>query len=73
MAKAKEVVVEKKVWNVKNNNHMTADKVYGLGIIGAIIYYVQHANTFWMGVLGILKALFWPVFLVYRLLEFLKM
>ncbi len=47
--------------------------VYGLGFIGAIVYYIQHAATFWAGVLGILKSLVWPAMLVYKLLEFLKM
>ena len=44
--------------------------VYGLGIIGAAIYYIQAASGFWMGALGILKALVWPAFLVYELLRF---
>ena len=34
--------------------------VYGLGLIGALIYFIQSATTFWMGVLGFLKALVWP-------------
>ncbi len=42
--------------------------VYGLGFIGAAIYYISTATGFWMGVLGILKALVWPAFLVYELL-----
>jgi hypothetical protein len=46
---------------------------YGLGFIGALIYFIQHATTFWMGVVGFLKAIVWPAFLVYKLLEFLKM
>lgn len=46
---------------------------YGLAFIGALIYYIQHATTFWMGVLGFLKALVWPAFLIYNALEFLKM
>ncbi len=46
--------------------------VYGMGLIGAAIYFIQHAAGFWPGVLGFLKALVWPVFLVYKLLEFLK-
>lgn len=44
---------------------------YGLGAIGAAVYYVSIANTFWMGVLGVLKAVVWPAFLVYELLKFL--
>jgi len=45
------------------------DAVYAIGILGAAIYYVQAASGFWMGVLGILKALVWPAFLVYELLK----
>jgi hypothetical protein len=45
--------------------------VYGLGFIGAAIYYVSTATGFWMGVLGILKALVWPAFLVFEALKFL--
>ena len=47
--------------------------IYGLAFIGAAIYYVQQATTFWTGVLGILKALVWPAILIYKSLEFLKM
>ena len=43
--------------------------VYGLGFIGAAIYYISIANSFWMGVLGVLKAIVWPAFLVYGLLK----
>ncbi len=47
--------------------------VYGLGLVGAAVYYIQHAATFWAGVIGILKALVWPAFVVYKLLGFLGM
>jgi hypothetical protein len=43
--------------------------LYGLGFVGAIIYYVSTATSFWMGVLGVLKAIVWPAFLVYVLLK----
>ena len=39
--------------------------VYGLGFIGAIIYFISHATGFWMGVLGVFKAIVWPAFFVY--------
>ena len=45
--------------------------IYGLGIIGAAIYFISTATNFWMGVLGFLKALVWPGFLVYELLKWL--
>ena len=45
--------------------------VYCLGVIGAAVYYIGAATSFWMGVLGFLKALVWPAFVVYELLKFL--
>lgn len=50
-----------------------AGAIYGLGFIGALIYYLSTAASFWIGVLGVLKALVWPAFLVYELLKFLHM
>ncbi len=47
--------------------------VYGMAFIGAAIYYIQQADTFGMGVLGVLKALMWPAVLIYQLLGFLHM
>jgi hypothetical protein len=46
--------------------------VYGLGLIGACIYYISRGTTTQEKVLGFLKALVWPVFLVNELLEFLE-
>ena len=43
--------------------------VYGMGFIGAVVYYVAHAATFWAGVLGVLKAIFWPAFIVFGALR----
>jgi hypothetical protein len=40
--------------------------IYGLGIIGAAVYFIAKATTFWMGVLGFLKAIVWPAFFVYE-------
>jgi len=45
-------------------NNGTSGAVYGLGFIGAAIYFIGHAVGFWAGVLGFLKAIIWPVFLV---------
>jgi len=55
------------------NNNGIAGGVYGMAFIGALIYYFTHAVTFSAGVIGFFKALFWPAFLIYHLLEFLKM
>lgn len=51
--------------------HGGSNAVYGLGFIGAAVYYIQHAAGFWVGVLGFLKAIVWPAFLTYYLLNFL--
>lgn len=47
--------------------------IYFLGALGAVIYYISTATGFWMGVLGVLKAIIWPVFLVFELMKFLGM
>jgi len=54
------------------NNNATSGAVYGLGLIGAAIYFIGHAATFWAGVLGFLKAIIWPVFMVIKAFEFLQ-
>jgi hypothetical protein len=43
--------------------------VYGLGMIGAAIYYISTATSFWLGAFGLLKAVLWPAFLVYEALK----
>ena len=45
--------------------------IYGLGFIGALIYFLSTATTFGVGVIGILKAIVWPAFLVYQAFQFL--
>lgn len=50
-----------------------AGAVYGLGLIGAAIYFISHATGFWVGVLGFLKALVWPAFLVYGVMKYIGM
>ncbi len=46
--------------------------VYGLGFIGAVVYFLQHSVSFGDGFVGILKAIIWPALVVFKLLEFLK-
>jgi len=47
--------------------------VYGLAFIGAAIYLVQHAQSFWGGVLGFFEAVVWPAVVMYKVLDLLKM
>ena len=46
--------------------------VYGLGLIGSLVYFWQQADGFWGHVAGLLKALVWPAFLVYDAFKGLK-
>ena len=50
-----------------------SEAVYGLGLIGAMVYYLGHAATFWLGVLGFLKAIVWPAMLVFEVLKYLNL
>ena len=43
--------------------------VYGLGFLGALVYYLTTAPDIWMALLGIVKAILWPAILVYGLLK----
>ncbi len=45
--------------------------VYGLGLLGALVYYVQNTDGFNALALGVLKSLVWPAYLVYKALELL--
>jgi hypothetical protein len=47
--------------------------VYGFAFIGALVYFIGHAATFWAGLLGFFKALVWPAFLVYALMKHMGM
>ncbi len=43
--------------------------LYFLGFLGRAVYYIQQSDGFWSGVGGFLKALVWPAFVVYDLLD----
>lgn len=62
-----------KSWDMKGNMRGPGcgGAFYGLGFIGALIYYLTTATSIWMGVIGVLKAIVWPAFLVYEVLKYL--
>lgn len=47
--------------------------IYGLGMIGALFYFLSNATSFGMVMLGIGKAIFWPAILMFKLLTYLGM
>jgi len=57
--------------NMHCGNKECGGFAYFLGFLGAAIYYISTATTFWVGVLGFLKAIIWPLFLVLEVFKFL--
>jgi len=51
----------------------TLGTLYGMAMLGSVVYFVRHAATFGAGVFGVIKGFFWPAVLMYKLLEYLKM
>ncbi|MBU4016207.1 hypothetical protein KKF69_01880 [Patescibacteria group bacterium] len=54
-------------------NQAGSGAIYGLGILGALVYFLQHSTSFLDGFIGIFKAIFWPGVILYKVLELLKM
>jgi hypothetical protein len=68
MKKVKKVIEKCDIKGSCGNSNST---LYFLGFVGAAIYYLSTATSFWMGFLGLLKSFVWPLFLVYEILSFL--
>jgi hypothetical protein len=43
--------------------------IYGLGIIGAWVFFFQRADQFWEFVWAFFQGIFWPAFMVYELFK----
>lgn len=67
--------IENKLQNppvVRQGGGGGSDAVYGIGIIGAWVYYFKRATTNEERVAAFFKGLVWPAFLVYELFGFLE-
>lgn len=60
---------DKKCGNCDHAHKSGGNAFYGLGVIGALIFYLTNASSFQEGIVGIVKAILWPAFFVYKLLE----
>jgi hypothetical protein len=67
------MLIKKKENSKRTYSHAGGGAVYGLGFIGAVIYYLQHAANFSEGVMGFLKAIVWPAVLIYKVLGLLNL
>ena len=70
MAKKKAKTIAMKCGDMKDA-HGCGGCFYFLGVLGSAIYYISTAATFGAGVVGVLKSLVWPAFLVFELLKFI--
>ena len=52
-------------------HHGSGGALYGLGFLGSLFYYLTTATSFIGGLIGIVKAILWPAFLVYGVLKFI--
>lgn len=52
----------------KFNQKGSGSAIYGLGVIGAAVYFISRADSLGAGIVGFLKALVWPAFVVYEAL-----
>lgn len=64
--------MKKEVKIVREKINGGGEAVYGLGLIGALFYFIQQSQTFTELFVAIIKSLLWPAFVVYHILEFLK-
>lgn len=64
-------MAEKKIIHEKVTNN-SGGAIYGLGLIGALFYFIQQSTNWQEGIIGFIKAILWPAFLVYSLLGFLR-
>jgi len=55
-----------------NVNSGVGGALYFVGFLGAVIYFFQQGNNLSEYIIGFVKAIFWPAFMVYELFKFLQ-
>lgn len=55
----------------KYSSPHNSSAIYGLGIFGALFYFLQNATTFTAVLVGIFKSIFWPAFVLFKVLALL--
>lgn len=68
IAKCYIICMRKQVEVIHKNVGGGGGAVYGLGLLGALFYYVQTSHNITEALFGILKSILWPAFLIYSLL-----
>ena len=62
-----------KKYHCGHSGYGQSNAIYGLGVIGALFYFLSKATSFGMVLWGIGKAIFWPAVLMFKLLTYLQM
>lgn len=63
----------KNIFKHTHHGNSGSNAIYGLGVIGALFYFLKGATSLGAVFVGIGKAVFWPALLMFRLLTYLKM
>jgi hypothetical protein len=53
------------------NQHGPLGFIFFVAFVGAVVYFVQQSEGFWGFILAILKAIVWPAFVIYHVLQLL--
>lgn len=51
------------------NDHGPAGFIFFAAFIGAAVYFVQQSHGFWEFIAAIFKAMVWPGFVLYHILQ----
>lgn len=70
---SKECCKDKMMFKKHQCGHGGNNAIYGLGVVGALFYFLKGATSIGVVLMGIGKAIFWPAILMFKLLTFLKM
>lgn len=52
--------------------HSDSGTIYGMGLIGALFYFLQGVSGFGPIMIGIGKAIFWPALVLFKVLTYLQ-
>lgn len=58
---------------ITNSYNSGGGAVYGIGLIGALVYFLQHSSTFKEVLVAIVKAFIWPGLVAYHVLQYFKL
>ena len=65
---------QKKAIGIKVVKTGGTGSIWFLGFVGALVYYLHfHSGTFWLVLVAIFKAMFWPAYMVFYLFKSLGM